>query len=517
MNRDELLETVIKSDALPTLPNVATKLIALVSKEETTLQTIAELISQDVALTTKILKVSNSAFYNFRQQISSINQAVSILGMNAVRSLVLSFSFFTMRAGKKKSLFKFTQFWERSLTAAVSAKLILEKVNGANTEEIFISGLLQNLGELILAKTIPEQYDRILQQAEEKKKDIGEIELEQLGIQHNEVGYEVAKRWGFPEALLKPMLYQNDPDAYQEDNRQIDLTIKAVYLSNLLTNILFSDTPQEYHKKFQEDARRLLQLTPEDIESILSDVHFQVEQAGKYFDLKTKNTKSVQEILQEANIRLSLLNLDYDQINKELVQAKIALEKMTKELEKKNRRLDNLVNLDGLTNIYNHRYFQTTLDQEINRATRSESFLSLLLIDIDHFKDFNDKYGHQTGDFILVEFSQLLKKHLRTYDVLARYGGEEFAVILPETTESEALTVAEKLHAIINAATFEKGHNNYSLTASFGCASCQPSTDDDFSKNNFIAQADEALYTAKNNGRNRIEKFTTKKKWFSFK
>ncbi len=516
MNREKLLETVISSDALPTLPNVATKLIALVSKEETTLQDIAKLISQDVALTAKILKVSNSAFYCFRQQISSINQAVSILGINAVRSLVLSFSFFTMGSGKKKSLFNFTQFWERSLTAAVSAKLILEKVDNANTEEIFISGLLQNLGELILARTIPEQYNQILQQAAENKQDIGEIEQEQLGIHHSEVGYEIAKRWGFPNALLEPMLYQNDPDAYQGNDQKISQTIKAVYLSNLLTNILFSDIPEKYHKKFQDDAPRLLQLTSEDIESILSEVHFQVDQAGKYFDLKTKNTKSIQEILQEANIRLSLLNLDYDQINKELIRTKIELEKATEELKEKNRRLDNLVNFDGLTNVYNHRYFQTTLAQEISRATRSESVLSLLLIDIDHFKDFNDSYGHQTGDFILVEFSQLLKKHLRTYDTLARYGGEEFAVILPETTTSEALAVAEKLRNTINTATFEKGRESYSVTASFGCASCQPGTDDDFSKNNFIAQADEALYAAKNNGRNRVEQFVVKKKWFSF-
>lgn len=101
MDRQELLQKVLRSDELPTLPTVASKLITLTTREDTTLSDIAELVSQDIALSSKILKVSNSAFYSFAQEIGSIKQAVSILGTNAVRSLVLSFSFLTIRAGKK--------------------------------------------------------------------------------------------------------------------------------------------------------------------------------------------------------------------------------------------------------------------------------------------------------------------------------------------------------------------------------------------------------------------------------
>ena len=111
MDKNELLLAVLGSDELPTLPTVASKLISLTSKEETTLSDIADLVSQDISLSSKILKVSNSAFYSFPQQIGSIKQAVSILGTNAVRSLVLSFSFLTMKAGKKKGHFDFEKFW----------------------------------------------------------------------------------------------------------------------------------------------------------------------------------------------------------------------------------------------------------------------------------------------------------------------------------------------------------------------------------------------------------------------
>jgi two-component system cell cycle response regulator len=516
MNRDELVQKTLKSDDLPTLPVVATKLISLTSKEETTLTDIAGLVSQDVALSSKILKVSNSSFYSFPQQIGSIKQAVSILGTNAVRSLVLSFSFLSMKKGKGKTEFDFERFWEKSLGAAVAAKLILEQVKDADTEEIFITGLLQNLGELVLARTFPAQYDTVLKNIQNGELRFIEVEESILGANHSFIGAEVAKKWGFPEVLVLPIQYHHEPEKCTSKNAKIQMTVKTVYLSDLLVNILYSEKPDEYHSRFRKEAKRLLGLDNNDIESILEQLHSKVQEAGTYFNLKIKGVKSIQEILQEANIRLSLINLDYDQINKQLVQAKIHLEEMTRELEKKNKTLNNLVNIDGLTGIYNHRFFQNSLDQEISRATRHESFLSLLLIDIDHFKLFNDTYGHQIGDFVLVEFARILRENIRKYDILARYGGEEFAIILPNTPTEGGLAAGEKLRLAIEKATFSDKSENYHVTASFGQAYCSPATDDDFNKSTFISQADEALYEAKEKGRNCVIGFTPKKKWFSF-
>lgn len=516
MEKKEILQAILNSEELPTLPNVASKLITLTAREDTTLTDIAALVSQDIALSAKILKVSNSAFYSFPQQIGSIKQAVSLLGTNAVRSLVLSFSFLTMKKGKQKSSFNFEKFWERSLASAVASKLILDKVNEADTEEIFVCGLLQNLGELIFARILSEKYDKVIEKLESGHADNISVENELLGIDHANIGYEVAKHWGFPDTLLLPLLYHHAPEVYTGDDPKIIQTIKAVYLSDLLTNILYSDEPEKYHKLFRTKSKQLLKLTSTDIESILSELHVQLDMAGEYFELKMKNSKSVQEILQEANIRLSLMNLDYDQMNKQLVQAKISLEKLTTELEEKNRVLDNLANIDGLTGVYNHRYFQNTLDQEISRATRNDSVLSLVLIDIDNFKNFNDTHGHQTGDYVLTQFATVIKENLRNYDTLSRYGGEEFAIILPDTNEEAAILASEKLRLIIEEATFEDNEEKYSVTASFGLATCMPGIEDDFSKSKLISNADQALYAAKDKGRNAVVSYSPKKKWFSF-
>jgi two-component system, cell cycle response regulator len=516
MNQEETLTAVLSSDELPTLPTVASKIITLTAREDTTLSDIANLVSTDTALSAKILKVSNSAFYSFAQQISSINQAVSILGINAVRSLVLSFSFLTMKAGNQKVQFDFEQFWKNSLARAVASKLILERVKGADTEEIFICGLLQNLGELILARTFPEKYDEMLRSVNLQQYDALNVQKEAFGTTHSTIGYEVAKSWGFPEVLLLPILYHHDPLAYKGDNEKIAITCKASYLSNLLISILNSDRPLEFHKRFRKEAKNLLGLTNEDLEHISNEVHIQVDQAGEYFGMRIKSTQSVQEILQEANIRLSLINLDFDQMNQELIKTKIELENLTQELQEKNKLLGKLANIDGLTEIYNHRYFQHSLDKEISRAIRNETEISLLLIDIDLFKKFNDTYGHQVGDFILKEFSRVLSQEIRKYDTLARYGGEEFTVILPDTSSTEALTVAEKLRTAVDECVFKDSQTNYHITASFGVATARPVSDDTFSKGNLINQADSALYEAKEAGRNRAVLYSQKKKWYKF-
>ena len=167
---ESVLPTILNSKDLPTLPIIASKLLVLTAQEDTTLSDIAALISQDMALSTKILRVANSSFYSFPQQIASINQAVSILGLNAVRSLVLSFSFLSLGDKNKQSKFNFEQFWERSLVEAAGTKLILEQIPNADTEEAFTCGLLQNIGQLIFATTLTQKYEQILDSLENKER-----------------------------------------------------------------------------------------------------------------------------------------------------------------------------------------------------------------------------------------------------------------------------------------------------------------------------------------------------------
>jgi two-component system, cell cycle response regulator len=158
---------------------------------------------------------------------------------------------------------------------------------------------------------------------------------------------------------------------------------------------------------------------------------------------------------------------------------------------------------DGLTGLYVRRYFDLRMQEEFEQARRYQRSFSLLLFDIDHFKQFNDTHGHQTGDAVLQQFAKLLADNTRKSDICCRYGGEEMAVILPETRLEEAIVLANKLCLRVRNRTFAGTEGKgLSVTTSVGVAEY---TDDYASPDDMIRDADEALYTAKENGRDRVE------------
>ncbi len=172
----------------------------------------------------------------------------------------------------------------------------------------------------------------------------------------------------------------------------------------------------------------------------------------------------------------------------DMIQKRLEFEEMTK--------------YDALTSLYNHQFFYTKLENEISRAKRYNSLISLILIDIDYFKDVNDTYGHIAGDMILRELGQRLKKRARTTDYVCRYGGEEFTIILVETSINLAKSIAEELRLIIEEKPFLiKDGQQVTITVSIGVSHY---TEDAKDALTIFENADKALYEAKNSGRNRV-------------
>ncbi|GAB4352727.1 MAG: hypothetical protein Kow0099_36910 [Candidatus Abyssubacteria bacterium] len=158
---------------------------------------------------------------------------------------------------------------------------------------------------------------------------------------------------------------------------------------------------------------------------------------------------------------------------------------------------------DGLTGLYNRRHFEATIETEISRSRRSNRKFCVLMIDVDHFKIYNDTLGHPAGDEALKSIAWLLKHHARQSDTVCRYGGEEFAIILPETSAPDARLTAERLRRVVEQADFERQDviPKGSLTVSIGVA-CYP--DDATTTEGMVQKADQALYQAKREGRNKV-------------
>ncbi|HJT25736.1 MAG TPA: sensor domain-containing diguanylate cyclase, partial [bacterium] len=156
---------------------------------------------------------------------------------------------------------------------------------------------------------------------------------------------------------------------------------------------------------------------------------------------------------------------------------------------------------DGLTKLHSHRYFKQRLDEELVLANRYSSNLSLLILDIDHFKHYNDNYGHVAGDHVLMDVAKILREQVDLTHVVARYGGEEMVVVAPETTKEQAMEVAEKIRKTIESHSFAVGKETTNVTVSIGVATFPQ---DSQTALDLISKSDKALYAAKARGRNRI-------------
>lgn len=185
------------------------------------------------------------------------------------------------------------------------------------------------------------------------------------------------------------------------------------------------------------------------------------------------------------------------------VKVQLKIKSLQDSLKKSNLALMELSNTDPLTRLSNRRFLMKTLEKELQRCERSQKALALIMVDVDHFKKINDTYGHQQGDVVLQTLADLMKAHLRDYDLAARFGGEEFALVLPETAIEEAVQAAERLREAVSKLRFPGEYQEIHLTISLGVATFphnKVKTVDDL-----IRESDRALYNAKEKGRNRVE------------
>lgn len=484
---------------LPSPPAIAMRILQAVKAQEPSFKELGRIISADPALTAKLLKVANSSFYALPNKVTSIDKALAVLGVTALKNIALSFVIAKDLGQRNASGFDFDHFWKRAVTAGVAAEL-LTKTLGRRNEDAFVSAILQDLGVMVLHTSRGDEYAALLAEKAATRRSLQSLEQERFGFDHQELGAELLADWGLPPSIVEPIRHHHAPDRAAAEFRP---AAEVLGLASQLSGL--------YHGRQRSEAaarvKYLLNSTfglSESASALLIDlVAAQAIEILSSFEIDPGDLKPYSELLQDANAELGQLNLAYGQLVVELRQAKEEAEQLAADLRQANARLQELVSRDGLTGLYNHRYFQEVMDRELSRAERYGHSFSLILFDIDHFKKVNDTYGHQRGDQVLKLLSALATRAVRTSDVVARYGGEEFAVVLPETPEAGVNVFAERLRRGVEQLKIVVDELTIPVTISLG-ATTYHSGVHRHDKSALIEAADQALYQSKRAGRNRV-------------
>lgn len=201
---------VKRSENLPVLPQVAGTVLKMADDPRTSAKDMERTIEKDMALATKILKVANSPYYGVTN-VSSIAKAVSILGMNTVRSLVVSIAYQQMVSGQLKSKkFQRTQFWVHSLAVGTASRIVAKMILPSKAEELYLAGLMHDVGMLVLERFLPEMFDEAIQKAENLQISFQKAETAVFGYDHSTVGGLLIERWGLSQTIANGVKYHHD-------------------------------------------------------------------------------------------------------------------------------------------------------------------------------------------------------------------------------------------------------------------------------------------------------------------
>jgi diguanylate cyclase (GGDEF)-like protein len=499
-----LLAQVLTSDSVPVVPVVAAKVLASSRNPDVNFERLEEMISADPALVAKLLRMANSAYFGSRKKVTSINESIVRMGLKVTRMMVLGFSLEADISRKVPESFQIERFWRHALTTATGARLVTERVWPVKRDEAFSAGILQDIGMVALQCSIPELYAKVTE--EQRKHPTASIEcVEQriLGFSHARVGSELLKKWGIPEEVYGPVCYHHEPDGGRILGADRDTCRLAHVLGfcSKISHVFYGRGRRTVGAALIGEAQDQFNLTEDALNSILRKVACDVRQTCEIFSLDPRQIPSYEEVRLKAAQELSNLATELGGHARVLeVRVEEHADEM-RQLKAEAEDLKRLAATDELTQLSNRRDLLRSLVAEISRARRYAHPIGFLMLDIDHFKEVNDTYGHLAGDKVLAALSVFLKQEVRTTDVPARLGGEEFVVLLPETDMAGTLATAEKLRLGIAEVSKSWVPEVPGITVSVGVVHV-PFDSPNLDGSLIIDEADKCLYQAKNSGRN---------------
>jgi len=492
-----LQQRLERNGRLPTLPAVALKVLELCRSDEPDIEQIARAISSDPALAVTLLRMMNSPAFGLRREVTTVHQAISLLGTVSVQTLALSFAI--ARDLKRTELAGFRSFWKRSVIAAVAARAIARLQNGRNTEECFLASLMQDIGVVALGLISKQPFHGLDGTVGDEHAACSSAELAEFGCDHAEVGAWLAARWKLSPMFVAAIAYSHRPgDIPDALTRETKAVARVVGVAGRIADIWVRPDAELATRIARDSAAQFLNVADDAFGALLAEIDSEVPSVAQLLDVKIGGKRELEAILERAREALTELAL-FGVSRVEVARRTIST------MEQRARVLQLEAQQDGLTKLGNRALLDSFLKRSVEEAKVGGSSLSIVMVDLDHFKSVNDGYGHPMGDTVLIAAAAVLSSGIRPRDLAGRYGGEEFMLVLPDTDAEGARIVAERMRKRIEELSFDvRSGLALKVTASFGCANLAM-MDSGAGVVALVSAADQALYAAKHGGRNRVE------------
>lgn len=481
----------------PSPSRVAGEVIALARDPDIEIAKVAHAMSRDPAMTAKLLRIANSAFYAQRRPSQNIRQALVIIGLNAALTLALSFSLVSTLRTCKPNGIDYRRFWRRTLLAATASRAFGELVCKGQDEDIFLAGLLQDVAILAIDRSVSDFYQKLPTGATHQV--LIEYERELLkGKDHAVYSAMLLKTWNMPEKLCQAIECSHSSETLDVNTEQGKFA-RCLALGSDLAEAALSSERAAALANIAAKSNKLLGLRDEQFTAVVTRVLKLIPEAEELYETSILEANDAENMLAQARELLTVRNLHALREVHALQDTAAVLLSRTEQLEDASRR-------DALTDTLNRSWLDRLLEREHTQAVMFSRSLSVAFVDIDYFRKINERYGHDGGNIALKACAQAVQSSIRGSDLVGRYGGDKFLVLLPGTDTQMACNVCERILTALRELNIPLSEGPIKITVTLGVATYTPQHRFT-SAMELTEAADHALYAAKLRGRNCIEYF----------
>ncbi|HET6331686.1 MAG TPA: diguanylate cyclase [Polyangiales bacterium] len=470
---------------------VAARIVQEALNEDVDFATLARLAGSDPGFAARVVATVNSGAFGMSRQVSDVTQACKLIGVRGLRNLALSLVVSDMvPVGEDGAV-----LLANSLRRAVAARLIAEAIGERSLDEFFTMGLFLEIGILHGARTELAVSGEIARMPSAHRPAYERACGRQ---EHMHIGAALARSFKLPTEMGDAVLHHHAPAPPATGT-----LVRVGWAAERIAGA-FEAADLERGREDAFAAAKAIGVPLAAVEGILARVPELVSETASAFNRELPTQESLESLVQDANRRLVDMNRTYERLLHQLEQLVSEKEQLTTQLRHVNDELSRLAGTDSLTGLANRRVFVDALRRDLSRAQRTSQPLSVLILDVDHFKSVNDTYGHAVGDVVLTRLAEVLRSTLRNGDLAARWGGEEFVALLPGSAIDGAKIAAERIRTALEQVEMSAPVANFRVTASFGVATIPVGAATPQEAPTLMERADAALYEAKRGGRNKV-------------
>jgi diguanylate cyclase (GGDEF)-like protein len=504
----EKLGQLLRKTDIPTLPMVAQKLLEVCSDDNANFSQFAQILEADQGLASRIMKVANSAYYGLRIKATTLQRAITALGLKQVKVIALGFHLAGALNQFRTTEFDMTRFWQQSLLRGVLARQLATGYCPARREEAFLIGLLQDCGIVLLVQTLGEDYGRIWQKGDISPLAAFKLERSLFEFDHITAASIIAERWSLPYLLAEPIRTHHRRSQSQPSVAE---SVQLCQISYFVGSLAFNDPSSvaEEDLTLADYCRSAFGLDKKDIRKLLHKTRQEFSNIAQLFADIIPEKTDITELTLRANSMLSELAIDahhhiFD-CEQKVKQLDVQCKDMAQAIEyyrKEGRK-------DDLTGLENRSCMEECLNETCPKVSSGTTSLTVMFIDIDNLSDVNSKHGRSTGDKLLQEFSRLLQGLFNEIGRVFRYGNDEIVVGLTGLQLKQAVKLSraliERVHSLrIKDSSSSQVDGEISVTCSIGMVFCAAGSNPGATAT-LLEQADSQMRLAKSSGKDGFE------------